>query len=202
MGWGTVDESGLLCTLCPKYECHTLIQCFAFDTSSTKPNPCMNFSHKDNVDSRSQHSLVKFLNIESRYSTHFHMYYMKYNIFCLIAHIQPPKAIMRKLSFVALLHFHTNVLMCEHMLFTYLINRTFMPHCSIIKWQWFDFSSKILCFLIQHLWKVNHRSLGWPVGCEILFSNVCSYQFYGRDMSQVFVLIWLMLILVLCSSWG
>ena len=36
--------------------------------SSTESNPCTNFSHNHNVHSRLQHSLVKFLNIESRYS--------------------------------------------------------------------------------------------------------------------------------------
>ena len=40
----------------------------AFHTSSTKPNPCTNFSHNHNMHSRLQHSLVKFLNIKSRYS--------------------------------------------------------------------------------------------------------------------------------------
>ena len=40
----------------------------AFHISSTEPNPCTNFSHNHNVRSQLQHSLVKFLNIESRYS--------------------------------------------------------------------------------------------------------------------------------------
>ena len=40
----------------------------AFHTSSTKPNLCTNFSHNHNVHSRLQHSLVKFLNIETCYS--------------------------------------------------------------------------------------------------------------------------------------
>ena len=74
--WGTSDESGRLCTLCPKQVCeskyHTLIQCSAFDhafhISSTGPNPCTKFSHNHNVHSRWQHSLVKLLNIESHYS--------------------------------------------------------------------------------------------------------------------------------------
>ena len=79
--WGTSDESGRLCTLCPKqvreFEYHTLIWYnalplnifdHAFHISSTESNPCMNFSHNHSVHSRLQHSLVKFLNIESRYS--------------------------------------------------------------------------------------------------------------------------------------
>ena len=40
----------------------------AFHISSIEPNPCTNFSHNPNVHSRLQHSLVKFLNIESHYS--------------------------------------------------------------------------------------------------------------------------------------
>ena len=40
----------------------------AFHTSSTKPNPCTNFSHNHNVHSRLQLSLAKFLSIVSRYS--------------------------------------------------------------------------------------------------------------------------------------
>ena len=82
--WGTSDESGRLCTLCPKwvweFEYHDLIQCSAFDhirpcfPKSLRPSPqCalsinMYFSHNHNVHSRLQHSLVKFLNIETCYS--------------------------------------------------------------------------------------------------------------------------------------
>ena len=40
----------------------------AFHTSLTKPNPCTNFYHNHDVQSRLQHSLVKFLNIKNRYS--------------------------------------------------------------------------------------------------------------------------------------
>ena len=77
--WGTSDESGRLCTLCPKQvqesKYHTLIQCSAFDHIRPcfphifdQPNLCTNFSHNHNVHSRLQHSLVKFLNIETCYS--------------------------------------------------------------------------------------------------------------------------------------
>ena len=91
--WGRSDEFGRLCTLCLKqvweFECHTLIQCWAFDhifdnvfhTSLTKPNSCMNFSHNHNVPSWLQHSSVKFLNM--RVATHFHMCYEKFNSFGL-----------------------------------------------------------------------------------------------------------------------
>ena len=40
----------------------------AFPTSLTKPNAYTKFSHNHNMHSRLQHSLVKFLNIEIRYS--------------------------------------------------------------------------------------------------------------------------------------
>ena len=40
----------------------------AFHKSSTKPNPCTNFSHNHNVHSWLKHSLVNFFNIKSRYS--------------------------------------------------------------------------------------------------------------------------------------
>ena len=77
--WGTSDDSDRLCTLCIKQvwesEYHTLIQFSAFDhirlsfhASSTKLNSCINLSHNHNVHSWLQHSLVKFLNVESRHS--------------------------------------------------------------------------------------------------------------------------------------
>ena len=67
----------------------------AFHTS-TKPNPCTNFSHNRNVDSWLQHSLVKLLNIESHF-THFHMYHVICNMFDLIGHIWPPKTIIESI---------------------------------------------------------------------------------------------------------
>ena len=73
--WGTSDESGWLCTLCRKqsiilwYNALPLIILDnAFHTSSTKPNTCTDFSHNQNVHSRLQHWLVKFLKIEIRSS--------------------------------------------------------------------------------------------------------------------------------------
>ena len=65
---------------------------YAVHISSSKPNPCTNFSHNHNVHSRLQHSLVKFLNIESRYSLS-HVSREIY-IFGLIDHIRPPKTII------------------------------------------------------------------------------------------------------------
>ena len=77
--WGTSDESGRLCILCPKqvreYEFHNLIQCFAsnhirlgFQHIFNQTQYLHNFSHNHNVHSRLLHSLVKFLNIKSHYS--------------------------------------------------------------------------------------------------------------------------------------
>ena len=74
--WGTSDESGQLCTLCSnKFESLSITLWYnalsliifdhAFHTSSTKPNLCTNFAYNHNVHSWLQHSLVKFLNIES-----------------------------------------------------------------------------------------------------------------------------------------
>ena len=73
--WGTSDQSGRLCTLCPKQvresEYHSLIQCSAFEHIQ----PCFPhifdqaqslhkyLSHNHNVHSQLQHSLVNFLNI-------------------------------------------------------------------------------------------------------------------------------------------
>ena len=48
-------------------EYYTLIKCFVFHTSSTKLNPCTNFSQSSNVHPQLGHSLVKFMNIESHY---------------------------------------------------------------------------------------------------------------------------------------
>ena len=73
------DESSWLCTLLTKkfeslsiklwYNALALIIFdYGFDTSSAKPKPFMNFSHNHNLPSQLQHSLVKFLNIEDRYS--------------------------------------------------------------------------------------------------------------------------------------
>ena len=77
--WGTSDESGRVCTACLKQvresKYHTLIQCFTF----YHIRPCFphmfdqaqslqEFLSWPHVQSRLQLSLVKFLNIESRYS--------------------------------------------------------------------------------------------------------------------------------------
>ena len=61
-----------------------------------KLNPCTNFSHHHNVHYWLQYSLVKFLNMGSRYSLS-HVSH-KCNIFCLIGHIWPPKKIIESLS--------------------------------------------------------------------------------------------------------
>ena len=74
-------------TLC--YDSMPLITSnYASHTSSTKPNPCTNSSHSHGVHSRLQHSLVKFLNIESHYPL-LHRSCENFIFFCLIGHIWP-----------------------------------------------------------------------------------------------------------------
>ena len=57
----------------------------ALHTSSTTPNPCTNLPHNHNVHSQLQHSSVKFLNIESRYSLSHVMHPHKSNIYMYIS---------------------------------------------------------------------------------------------------------------------
>ena len=170
--WSTCVETNWLCTFyCLKqvheYNYHILMQCSSFDHVQLG-FPCIFDStqsfHKFLSWSQCAFSIVTFINKVCE----------NVIFFCLIAHIQPPMSI-RENSILLLHHTFIWALMCEHVFFMYFINRKFMPDYSIIKWPWFDFSTKILCFLIQHLWEVNHRSLVWPIGCEILLSKVCSY---------------------------
>ena len=86
-------DSCWLCTLCAKLvrksEHHTLIQCCLWSHSATfshlQPNPfnpCTNFSHNHSVHSQLRKSLVKFWNIESRYS---HSHVLHENVIFLVS---------------------------------------------------------------------------------------------------------------------
>ena len=106
--WGTSDESGRLCTLCPEQvqesEYNTLIQCSAFDhirpcfphIFDQAQSFCTNFSHNHNVHSRFATFIGKS-SWTSRLATHFHTYDVKCNISGLIGHIWPPKTIIESI---------------------------------------------------------------------------------------------------------